>query len=41
MGVPAAEALAKRDRVGFYFFSVIADSKALILNYCRPLLGVS
>jgi hypothetical protein len=37
----AAEALAKSDRVGFDFYSVIADAKALLLKYCEPLLGDS
>jgi hypothetical protein len=37
----AAEALAKSDRVGFDFHSVIADTKALLLKYRKPLLGVS
>ncbi len=36
----AAEALAKSDRVGFDFISVITESKALLLKYCKPLLGV-
>ena len=32
----AAEALAKTDRVGYDFYSGIADSKALFLKYCKP-----
>jgi hypothetical protein len=34
----AAEALAKSDRVGFDFYSVFSDAKALLLKYCKPLL---
>ena len=37
----AAESLPKSDRVGFDFSSVITQSKALLLKYCKPLLGVS
>jgi hypothetical protein len=37
----AAEALAKSDCVGFDFNTVNAESKALVLKYCKPLLGVS
>jgi hypothetical protein len=39
----AAEALAKSEgaRVGFDFSSVVTESKALLLKYCKPLLGVS
>ncbi len=37
----AAGALAKSDCVGFDFYSLIADSKALVLKYCKPLLVVS
>ena len=32
----AAEALAKSDRVGFDFYSGMADLKALFLKYCKP-----
>jgi hypothetical protein len=31
-----AEALAKRDRVGFDFYTGIADTKAQLLKYCKP-----
>ncbi len=36
----AAEAVTKSDHVGFDFCSVIADAQALMLKYCKPLLGV-
>ena len=32
----AAEALARSDRVGFDFYSGMADLKALFLKYCKP-----
>ena len=32
----AAEALAKENRVGFDFYSGIADLKALLLKFCKP-----
>jgi hypothetical protein len=32
----AAEARAKSDRVGFDSYFVIADSKALLLKFCKP-----
>ncbi len=36
----AAKNLAKSDRVGFDFYSVISDAKVLLLKYCKLLLGV-
>ncbi len=39
--IKAAEALSKSDRVGFGFSSIITESNALLLKYCKPLLGVS
>ncbi len=32
----AAEALAKSDRVGFYFYSSIAELKMQVLKYAKP-----
>ena len=32
----AAEALAKSDRVGFEFYTGIADTKAQWIKYCKP-----
>jgi hypothetical protein len=37
----APKALAKSERVGFDFYSVISDAKALLLKYSKPLLCVS